>query len=238
MLISVTFTLGQLESRDVETAAVVVIDCFRASTSMATALAAGASRIYPFADVGQALAERRKRPGALLAGERNAARIEGFDLGNSPSEFTERKVSGREIIMTTTNGTGILTAASRAARVLVGAFVNLKATVEALCGFEGEVIFAAAGTQGRLAVEDAICAGLMARGLHSANGATLDDTATLAFLAAQAPWERLQEAAIGGRGAANVRRAGLESDLRDCLRLDAVPVVVEASRRPLTVFSA
>ena len=116
--------------------------------------------------------------------------------------------------------------------------MNLKATVEALCDFEGEVILAAAGTEGRLAIEDAICAGLIARGLHSANGATLDDAATFAFLAAAAPWERLQEAAVRGCGAANVRRAGLESDLADCLRLDAVGVVVEASRRPLAVFAA
>ncbi|MHC4713963.1 MAG: 2-phosphosulfolactate phosphatase [Planctomycetota bacterium] len=234
MGVSATFTPAEIEGRDVTGAAVVVIDCFRAATSVAVALEAGARAIYPFLSVQEARDEKARRPGALLAGERHAERPEGFDLGNSPREFRGETVRGREIIMTTTNGTRVITAASHAEGLFMCGFVNLTATAEAVLRGRGDVILACAGTAGRFSIEDALCAGLLAEKL-ARTGSELDDSAVFARAAADAPWADLREAAISGRGAAHVRRAGLERDLEDCLALDSLGVAAEIRKDPLRV---
>ena len=287
MLVTVTFTPVELEIRDVSSAAVVAIDCFRASASIVRALGAGAEAVYPFLSVEEAFEEREKRPGAVLAGERSGRKVEGFDLGNSPSEFTPEAVGGREVVMTTTNGTRLLSAAANAEALYVSCFLNLSATAGALAGFagaagggrtggppaagedgapeaagkrealfkeaggaagsaadggaaggsggRGEVVLAAAGTEGLFSIEDALCTGLLARRLRERPGVELDDSAAFAALAAERPWEELRELCLGGRGAANVRAAGLEGDLEDCLRPDESGIVARVEREPLRI---
>src|SRR5262245_5284580 len=99
-----------LEARDLSETVCVVFDVLRATSTIVTALANGASAIFPVAEISEALAVRRKEMDVLLAGERNGLRILNhltgsiaFDLGNSPREFTRAKVAGRPIAMTTTN---------------------------------------------------------------------------------------------------------------------------------------
>lgn len=236
MRISVTFTPVELESRDTSGATVVIIDCFRASTSMARALSAGAACIHPVLSIEEALQERANRPEALLAGERGARRIDGFDMGNSPREFTPEAVGRREIIMTTTNGTRLLRAAVHAEKLLVGAFVNLSATVVALSGAE-EVLLACAGTEGHFSIEDALCAGMMARELSKSNPDCLADSAAFAVAVCGYGWDNLKHLALSGRGAANLKNAGLEGDLPDCLALDALGVAVVVARDPVRVVA-
>src|SRR5262249_5944787 len=105
----------------------VVIDVLRASTTICHALAAGAKEVIPCLEVEEAR-ERANRyvPGdAVLGGERGGLRIEGFDLGNSPREYTPTTVGGRTVLFTTTNGTRAMRQCTEAARVVIGAFVNL-----------------------------------------------------------------------------------------------------------------
>lgn len=142
--------------------AVVVLDIFRASTSITTAFTNGCRRIVPVASIEDALALRGQYPGALLAGERQAKPIPGFDLSNSPFEFSRQAVADKTIIMTTTNGTVALQAAAKASRVYVGAFVNAAAVTRALAATGLDVVILCAGTQGRFTLEDALCAGLIA----------------------------------------------------------------------------
>src|SRR5437763_16641631 len=104
-----------LRSRNLSDTLCVVFDVFRATSSMITALANGASAIIPVAEIPEALAVRQKDPTVLLAGERDGVRIRAhlaggtdFDLGNSPREFTREKVSRKNIVMSTTNGTRAL----------------------------------------------------------------------------------------------------------------------------------
>src|SRR6185436_18068156 len=124
-----------LKQRDLSQTVCVVFDILRATTSMITGLAAGAAAIMPVSEITEALELRRSIPDALLAGERNGRRIRAeltggvdFDLGNSPREFASERVAGRTIIMTTTNGTRALRSCSHARTVLVGSFLNLRAT--------------------------------------------------------------------------------------------------------------
>src|SRR5690606_11896085 len=110
-------------------ASAVIIDVLRASTSVSAALQAGAARVIPFATIDDAkrFADKLAAAGEppLLGGERGGVKIEGFDLGNSPREYTAERVGGRTIAFTTTNGTRALMAAASAARVYMGAYANL-----------------------------------------------------------------------------------------------------------------
>src|SRR3954451_18736813 len=82
---------------------VLVVDLLRASTTIVHALAAGAASVVPCAEINEAKSTAAAIPGALLGGERAGVRIEGFDLGNSPAEYTPDRVRGRTIVFTTTN---------------------------------------------------------------------------------------------------------------------------------------
>ena len=120
-----------LRQRDLADATCVVLDVLRATSVMVTALANGAAAFIPVEEISTAIALKRERPEALLAGEREGLRIGSalsggteFDLGNSPREFTPTKVKGRTIISTTTNGTRALRACLGAGVVVIGSFLN------------------------------------------------------------------------------------------------------------------
>ena len=148
---------------------VVVIDLLRASTTICHALAAGATEVFAFREVGDAVraAEARgDRSTLLLGGERGGERIEGFDLGNSPAEYTPDQVFGKQVFFTTTNGTLALQHARLAKRVLVGAAANLSVLVDVLKS-EENIHLLCAGTNGRVSREDQLIAGAIAHELDS-----------------------------------------------------------------------
>lgn len=151
-------------------ATVIVIDLLRASTTIGTALAAGAECVMPFAEIDETLAaaERFGRENVLLGGERHGKLIPGFDLGNSPAEYTAEKVSGRRILFTTTNGARALHHARGAYRVLVGAAVNSMAVAATAVTREGrDVVVLCAGTDGVPAREDMLAGGLIVGWIHN-----------------------------------------------------------------------
>jgi len=146
----------------------VVIDVLRWTTTSVVACANGAAGIEAFATPGEAQA-RAAAIGALTAGERNAHRIPGFDLGNSPREFTRERVEGRVICATTTNGTRALLAAQGASQIFVAAFVNLSATAEAIRRLAPRhVDIICAGSEGEPSPEDSACGEALAAMLRSA----------------------------------------------------------------------
>ncbi|HEV3418343.1 MAG TPA: 2-phosphosulfolactate phosphatase [Pirellulales bacterium] len=167
-------------------ATALIIDVLRASTTICHALAAGARQVIPCLDVADArriaddLTARGEQP--LLGGERGGVRIEGFDLGNSPEEFSKETVAGRTVVFTTTNGTRAMNQCRAAARVLIGSFVNLSAVCKELVGSEARHLVCA-GTRDQITREDALCAGaiadrLIAMGAVDEDG--LNDQARLA----------------------------------------------------------
>lgn len=204
---------------------VAVIDVFRASTTICAAINAGARLVVPAADVEQAVKLARNAGGveAVLAGERDCQRIEGFALGNSPREYTRETVGGRTVILTTTNGTEALLAARDAGLVVVCGFVNLSVVAAALADCNSVTILCA-GNQGRLSLEDFVCAGGLVTRLET-GGAELSDAAW----AASAAFERLEgdlrAALLETEHARRLARLGFASDLDLALRLDAFPVL-------------
>src|SRR5512139_4551 len=114
---------GALEARGIA----VVIDVFRAFSVAAYAFDAGAARVLPVAEIEDAKALGRRFPGAVLAGERHARKLPGFDIGNSPTEVRSIGLRGRVLVHTTHAGTQGLVNATGADEVLTGAFVNISA---------------------------------------------------------------------------------------------------------------
>src|SRR5512142_3182270 len=159
MKLEVLFTPAELPTT-LNDRTVVVVDVLRATSTMVEALANGAKNIFAVATTDEAvkIATGIGRDQTLLAGERNCVRIEGFDLGNSPLEMTGESVGGRQVIMTTTNGTSALAAAASARRVLVASLLNVDAVARELAEGDQEITFLCAGREKRFALEDAICA--------------------------------------------------------------------------------
>lgn len=217
-----------LPQRDLTGTTCVVFDVLRATSTIVTALAAGAAGVQPVGEIAEALALRRARPEVLLAGERDGLRIRAaltggvdFDLGNSPREFTPARVAGRLIVMTTTNGTRALQACAGAAEVMVGSFLNLRATAEHLARSPGKSIcLVCAGTGENAALEDTLAAGALCAELQSIQPtAQLQDSGLIACHAFLQARDDLANA-VGK--ACNARRLLGQPELRDdvefCLR--------------------
>ncbi len=215
---------------------VVVIDVLRFTTSAAYALSNGARSILPCGTVDAArTAVRQAKTGrAMLAGERNAVRPDGFDLGNSPLEFTPAAVQDRDIIWTTTNGTRaiqlVLASATAPRDAILLSYVNLTAVaalLEPRLREDAVVAVACSGREGGFALEDAACAGALVRRLHASLGdaLTVNDGARASACIDEAYGEdfaRLFRDAQHGRF---LRDHGFGADLQACGALDALQVV-------------
>jgi 2-phosphosulfolactate phosphatase len=147
-----------------ETAAVptaIVVDVFRATSTIVQALDAGYGRVYCCAEVEEALALRDDLSGAVLAGERGGNPLPGFDFGNSPLEFLNPRAEA--VVLTTTNGTrAIVQAAESCDEVMVGSLLNLEAVAAAARGIGADVEIVCAGLRGGYCEDDAYCAGRIA----------------------------------------------------------------------------
>jgi 2-phosphosulfolactate phosphatase len=213
---------------------VVVIDVLRASSTIVHACENGVERIIPVAQVEDAtkLVPTLERKKTLLGGEREGRMIEGFDLGNSPLEYTTRVVKGKTLIFSTSNGTVAIAQSASAKEILVGCFLNLSAVVAELCSARPKkVALLCAGNLGQLALEDFVCGGLMVDRLdQSTRGKlTLNDGAVAARALAGTMTdigEVVRESAHGRR----LAELGFEKDLEFCSRVDrygTVPIVVD-----------
>jgi 2-phosphosulfolactate phosphatase len=193
----------------------VVVDVLRATSTIAQALAAGYERILCCAEIEEARALRREIPDSLVGGERDAVRIEGFDVGASPREFLEARAS--TLILSTTNGTRtILAAASRCDEVLLGSLLNLGAVAAAVREREEDVAILCAGYKGAFALDDAYCAGRIVQRLDAVRG----DGAIAAELIA-----RTFPGADAGLNARTYGPPGLDEDIAFCAREDVLEIV-------------
>lgn len=201
----------------------IVIDVLRATTVMTVAIANGAREIIPVRSIDDALTEHAKRPDALLGGERKTRRISGFDLGNSPQEYTREKVADRTIIMTTTNGTRAIANSLAAQRVLVASLLNVDAIVNA-CATTDRVFIVCAGTAGKFSIEDALCAGIITKGILQHREHSLSDFAW-AMLNLADTSANLQQTASKGTHYQRLVNEGFANDVDYCFtpqHLDAL----------------
>ncbi len=161
-------TAQAAEGYDFSASVAVTIDVLRATSVISMAVNNGAANVIPVLtpEEGFTMAERLGRDNVILGGERNADRIPGFDLGNSPQDYTPAVVSGKSVIITTTNGTVALRNASQALRLFAASLLNLDAVAKAALSAAKEchadkIVFVCSGNYGKLTLEDCVCAAWM-----------------------------------------------------------------------------
>ncbi len=225
---------AHLQPSELTGAVAVVIDLLRASTTITTALSAGARQVLPCGDVESARHRAKDLPAenVLLGGERGGVLIDGFDLDNSPPAYSPELVSGKTIVFTTTNGTAAIERVAAAARVLIGCFANLNALLSVLIRDGRPVRLVCAGTAGEISLEDVLCAGAIATGLWQSLGKpeVADDQTVLAMTLYQAAAENREtylHMLRNSRGGRNLQRLGLGSDILFAARWDQTTVVPE-----------
>jgi 2-phosphosulfolactate phosphatase len=198
----------------------VVVDAFRASTTIAVLVSKGA-RVFPAASIQEAASAETD----FRIGERGSAKVAGFDFGNSPTEILASEIpAGSTVALSTTNGTRVVEAADGARAILTGAFVNAESLARYLSDAthdDAEVAVIGCGWEGRRASEDEAAAGAILRRLRS-RGAELDERAGRVV----GRYLSLSTGRLTGNSAARrLKRLGHERDLNFCLAEDAVPVV-------------
>ncbi|HUQ23989.1 MAG TPA: 2-phosphosulfolactate phosphatase [Gaiellaceae bacterium] len=194
----------------------IVIDVLRATSTIAQALSAGYRRVLCVPEIDQARALRSQLRDSIVGGERDAVRIEGFDVGASPREFLDARAE--TLILSTTNGTRtIVTASKRCDEVLIGSLLNLAAVAGVARDRGEDVVILCAGYKGAFALDDAYCAG---RFVQLLDAEPTDAAVAAEVIAATYP------SALAGLTARTYGPPGLEEDIAFCAReslLDVVP---------------
>ncbi len=207
----------------------VVVDVLRASTTICAALGAGAKEVIPADSSAGAiqLASLLSRDAILLCGEREGRLIEGFDLGNSPLQYTPSKVKGKTLIFSSTNGSPAVIKTRQALKTYICGFVNLDVVVNALKDADAPVEILCAGKLTQFAIEDAVCAGLMLKELQRRTGTDfeLNDGAAAALILADHHRDAVAEVVAGSHHGRYLARIGMESDLPFCADLNRLPLL-------------
>lgn len=198
---------------------VVVVDTFRASTTVSVLVDKGA-KVLPVASIEEA----RAAEADFRIGERGSVKVDGFDFGNSPKEIQVAEIpSGSTVVLSTTNGTRVVEAAAGAPAILTGAFVNAEAIAEDLTTTDRdlEVVVVGCGWEGHRASEDEAAAGAILCRLKK-RGAELDERARrVVDLYLKRPARVLRNNSAARR----LKRVGYEADLDFCLAEDTLDVV-------------
>jgi 2-phosphosulfolactate phosphatase len=233
----------------------VVVDVLRATTVMVHALAAGCAAVMPCGEIDEAreIASGLPEGTALLVGERHGLPIPGFDLGNSPGDFTRAVCHGKTLVMTTTNGTRAILASLGADRVYAAGFANLRATSSEVAvqflkkGHKHSVHIVCAGTDGSISLEDTLLAGALAAEIASATEQNIadlfgNDEAFMSVCLWNDVHRHLEKRSLTsvmrmGRGGKNLVGIGMGVDIETSTRIDDLPLVATLERDPLRVVA-
>lgn len=218
----------------------IAVDVLRATSTMVTALDAGAEAVQVFSDLDKLMqvSEDWSPDKRIRAGERGGSKVEGFDFGNSPLDCTPERVKGCRLFISTTNGTRALTRIQNASVVLAAALINRQAVVRYLLDHQPETVWiVGSGWEGSFALEDTVCAGAIAHQLQAALSGSLEDLTgndeTIGALTLYEQWQNrlldlLHHASHGKR----LLRLDCHADLKYCAQtdiLDTLPLQKEPS---------
>lgn len=228
--VEICFSPELIHLHSLEGKIVIVVDIFRASSTMIAALANGITEIKTFADLEECRA--MKKEGYLIAGERNGLTAPGFEMGNSPVAYLNKAYEGRKLAMTTTNGTLAISKSSGADEILIGAFPNLSATIQYLQSKNQDVLIHCAGWKGMFNLEDSLYAGALAKSLESSHEASEDGA-----LAMKALFEKeghnLKGFLSQASHAKRLQNHNIEADIDFCLTLDLFNIIGKVSNGAL-----
>lgn len=211
----------------------IAVDVLRATTTMATVLAAGGEAVQVFSDLEQLkqVSEKWSPEKRLRAGERGGAKVAGFDMGNSPLDCTSERVQGRRLFISTTNGTRALQRIQNSPVVLAAALINRAAVVQYVLKQQSETVWiVGSGWEGSYSLEDTACAGAIAYSILKQTNIPLEDLAgndeVIGAIALYQAWQdqllaMLHQASHGKR----LMRLNCHEDLKYCAQLDILDVV-------------
>ena len=211
----------------------IAIDVLRATSTMAAAFQAGAEAIHVFSDLEalRAASAHHSPHTRLLAGERGGARVEGFDLGNSPLDHTPEQSAHRTLFMSTTNGTRCLQRLQAAPMVITAALTTRQAVVDFLVQQSPEVVWmVGSGWEGSYSLEDTVCAGAILQRLVEQQGIDLKDVvgndAAIAAVSLYREWsDRLLDLMHHASHGQRLLRLNQGADLQYCAQLDVLSLV-------------
>jgi 2-phosphosulfolactate phosphatase len=205
-----------LKAETLKASACAVIDVIRATSTIVTALANGATGVQPVAEVSDAFVLKALNPAVVLAGERGGQALPGFDLGNSPEDFSMERVTGQRVILTTTNGTQALAACAGARAVMTVALLNLNAVTMRLKELGPPWIIVCAGFEGQFGYDDAVVAGALAEALDQ------DHALVSVYRSVRGD---LAGALRGSQAGQELVKVGLDKDVPFCAQRDFFSIV-------------
>lgn len=206
----------------------LVIDVLRATSVIVKALSEGAVEVIPVATMEEAFEKASSFPKGttLLGGERGSRKIEGFDLGNSPREYTSERVRGKRIILATTNGTKAFYLVSSGKEVLAGCFFNIRALARYCVSLREDLLIFPSGDEGKFSLEDVLCGGMLIESMgEEAKPIKLTDSAFAAKILYERFKENLIEAFYLSHHGRDLVRKGFEEDLIYCAQTNLYEVV-------------
>lgn len=235
----VFLTYSNISEDEVQDRTVVVIDVLRACSTIVTALHRGARAVMPVYDMAEAgkIAANLDPEVYRLGGERGGKKIEGYHLGNSPHEYTQKAVEDRDVILNTTNGTRALDRATSAKHLVAACFLNAGRVVDFVRREAEAVTIVCAGQNKRLSLEDTLCAGLLLDRLWDGREpSSVTDSAHTAYTLYHTDSENLLEALRGANHAEWLAEQDHQEDLEYCFQLDTLPVLPYYTENRLLLY--
>ncbi len=241
MKLDVYVSPNEMASGDTQGRVVAVIDVLRASSTIAIALHNGAKSVIP-ADSADEVITRSKsfeRAHVKLAGERRMLAIPGFDMGNSPLEYTADAVAGCTVLISTTNGTRALLGIQGARDIVIASYVNLSAVSAMLrtaARSDTDIAIVCAGTEGHFSLEDAACAGRYVRAItnRASSSVVTNDAAQACALIDRKYGDNIAKIFKDSSHGKALEEAGFGGDLVVCASVDSHPVVPIYQERQIT----
>jgi 2-phosphosulfolactate phosphatase len=203
---------------------VVIIDVFRATSTIAAALDNGARCVVPVATVEECLSLGSELPDSITAGERDGKIAPGLQYGNSPLEYPPSFVTGKTLVLTTTNGTRLLHMVRDADTIITGSFLNLTAVCDFLVAQGKHVLLGCAAWKDRFNLEDTLFAGAVVERIGAHFDISCDSARAARYLAREAGSDYLGFL----KDSSHYKRLssfGLEKDMAYCTTPDQHPVV-------------
>ncbi|MCP4457479.1 MAG: 2-phosphosulfolactate phosphatase [Cytophagales bacterium] len=222
--IEVCLTPDLIHQHELAGKIVVVVDIFRATSCIVTGLANGVAAIKPVGEIDEAL--ELGKQGYAMAGERGGKKVDGFDMGNSPFEYMGKELVGKKVAISTTNGSKAILKSDGAQEILVGAFLNLKATVGYLLDASRSIVILCAGWKGTVNIEDTLYAGALIDELAE-EMETSGDSAVLAHQLFVGNHENTEAIAGESSHAKRLAGFGVEKDLVFCMTENEYNIVVK-----------
>ena len=229
MRVDLHFTPHQIDELAMRDKTVVVIDVLRASTSITAALHNGAREVIPVTTVERAVKISGNLFGdyVLRGGERNGKMIEGFNLGNSPFDYSEEKIKGKAIIFSSTNGSLAIEKVRFARNVVIASFVNISLVVRFLKKLNQDFVVLCAGNSGMFSIEDSVCAGMLLQKLNADDDMdpVLSDAAIAVSMLYKGFSRNLLKMVKNSEHGKYLASIGFANDLPVCAAVDTIPVL-------------